>query len=107
MLPKRDRLLLQAVKRVVPAAQRTQWERFWQAELWWRRYPLLREPRRELVTHLALGLCLDALSVRFACERRTTWELALSCCLLIYAAGFVGVFLTVCRYGTWYFSLVH
>ena len=69
-LPRYDRNLLSAVARIVPASERVEWSRIWQAELWHmhhRGHPTSRWRRTltvAMTTDLSIGLTRDALWLR-------------------------------------------
>lgn len=80
-LPARDRALLNAALRLVPAADREDWKRTWLGELWHRSHP------REHVTCSAIdlypGLLRDALWLRGESYRRVLSGTALLCCMAL------------------------
>ena len=76
-----DRNLLRAVEKVVPSAERAEWRRAWQAELWHMRHHggTLRPMPLGVTTDLAVGLLCDALWLRTDSWRRTFSGTAISC----------------------------
>lgn len=89
-LPRFDRNLLCAIEKVVPSAERSEWRRAWQAELWH-----VRHHSRSLgfmplgvTTDLSIGLLCDALWLRTDSWRRTFSGTAISC-----LASLAGLFL--------------
>ncbi len=80
-LPRFDQLLLQAAGTLVPAAQRDEWHRSWQAELWHKRHRTRTAASRRTfaIADLALGLLLDALWLRAEDWRRALRGTALLC----------------------------
>lgn len=80
-LPARDRALLHAALRLVPAADREDWTRAWLGELWHRSHP------RAHITHSAIdlypGLLRDALWLRGESYRRALSGTALLCCMVL------------------------
>jgi hypothetical protein len=64
-LPRFDRALMRTLERVVPEAERPEWSRSWQAELWHRHNA--RQRRKESLkatADLAMGLGMDAIWLR-------------------------------------------
>ena len=74
-LPIFDRKLLNTVERIVPAADREEWSRAWQAELWYVHHRRRHHGMQSLaiMTDLAVGLTRDALWMR-----TENWRITLS-----------------------------
>jgi hypothetical protein len=87
-LPSFDRMLLHAVERIVPAAEREEWSRAWQAELWYVHHRRRHRGRHRfaIMTDLAVGLTRDALWLRTESWRITLSGTA-SLCLASLAAS--------------------
>jgi hypothetical protein len=86
-LPLSDRRLLLAVGKIVPRAEREEWSRVWQGELWHTRYGRRDGAGRELcvAADLSLGLACDALWLRGESWRRALCGTAILC--LAWLAG--------------------
>lgn len=102
VLPKSDRLLLRGMGYIVPSSDRNDWLRFWEAELWWRRYPPSREAHNEFFTDLSIGLCHDAFWLRLDSWGRVLRGTAVICLLTLGISCFLSVLLAICLYGGWY-----
>lgn len=102
VLPKIDWLLLRWMGHIVPLSHRTDWLRSWEAELWWRRYPLSHEAHTELFTDLSVGLCRDAFWLRLDSWGRVLRGTAVLCLLALGFSCLFSVFLAICLYGSWY-----
>ncbi len=101
VLPESDRVLLRGIGYIVPASEREDWFRSWEAELWWRRHPPSGKSHPEIFTDLSVGLCRDACWLRlesWVCLLRGT---ATICLLLLGFSCSVSVLLAVCVYGSW------
>ena len=82
-----ERLMLQVVQRIVPAAERADWTRTWQAELWhWHERAARQKTGTPLAFALGSGCVLDALWLRTDCWRRALRGTALLCLLLLTGA---------------------
>jgi len=95
-LPLFDRNLLRAVERIVPAAERDDWCRSWQSELWHVRHrtPSRRSPATLVLVDLSIGLLCDAIWLRTDSWRRSLNGTAVFClaalaglCLLSTLSG--------------------
>jgi hypothetical protein len=80
-LPYFDRKLLHTVERIVPAAEREEWSRAWQAELWYvhHRRRHRGSQRFAIMTDLAVGLTRDAIWLRTENWRTTFTGTAVLC----------------------------
>jgi hypothetical protein len=80
-LPSFDRKLLGVVERLVPLAERKDWSRAWQAELWHMHHRIGLRHRSALVTRadFSIGLTRDALWLRTESWRRTFTGTAILC----------------------------
>jgi hypothetical protein len=74
-LPLYDRKLLGTVAKIVPASERAEWSRIWQAELWHMHHRVHRRNARNIAmtTDFSIGLTRDALWLR-----GDSWRRALS-----------------------------
>jgi hypothetical protein len=81
MLPPFDRKLLGVVERFVPLAEREEWSRAWQAELWHmhHRPDQRRRSARLAMVDFSIGLTRDALWLRTESWRRTFTGTAVLC----------------------------
>jgi hypothetical protein len=93
-LPPFDRKLLGVVARLVPLAERQEWSRAWQAELWHMHHLRAQGRRSALLTMLdfSVGLTRDALWLRTESWRRTFTGTAALCVaslfgLMLVASG--------------------
>jgi len=80
-LPSFDRKLLGVVQRIVPLAERKEWSRAWQAELWHmhRRGRLCNRSALITMADFSIGLTRDALWLRTESWRRTFTGTAVLC----------------------------
>jgi len=72
-LPSFDRNLLRAVERIVPAEERAEWSRTWQAELWHMHHRTRKRTGFGITADLSIGLVCDAMWLR-----TDSWGRALS-----------------------------
>ncbi len=91
-LPYFDRKLLSTVERIVPATDREEWSRAWQAELWYVHHRRRHRGRHRfgIMTDLAVGLTRDALWLRTE-GWKTTLSGTAALCL-----GSLGLFSVAC-----------
>jgi hypothetical protein len=80
-LPRFDHILLRTVERVIPPAEREEWFRAWQAELWHVHFQSHnnRIRARMIVADLSIGLIRDALWLRTDSWRRSFSGTAVIC----------------------------
>ena len=88
MLPRFERNLLTIIRRLVPAQEREEWSRTWQAELW---YMHQRSRHRHVspltgIADLSIGLTRDALWLR-----TEDWRLAFSDTAAVCVASLLGL----------------
>jgi hypothetical protein len=101
-LPVFDRVLLRAVRHAVPLAEREEWLRSWQADLWHmhhlrgRRVGVLR-----LTIDLPTGILLDALWLRTECWRRTFGGTPILCLVTLQALCIFCTLVALALYGGW------
>jgi hypothetical protein len=100
-LPQQDRVLLRWMGFLVPATQREDWNRSWEAELWWRRNPLSRSKSCVFFTNLSIGICRDALWLRFASWDRTLRGTAPLCLLVLTGYCCFLTLVALCLFGGW------
>jgi hypothetical protein len=92
-LPPFDRKLLSVVERLVPLAERKEWSRTWQAELWHMHHRKSTRHRSTfmMMADFSIGLSRDALWLRTESWRRTFTGTAILCiaslfCLILIAS---------------------
>jgi len=85
-LPPFDRKLLAVVERLVPLAEREEWSRAWQAELWHMHHRRGLHHRSALITmaDFSIGLTRDALWLRTESWRRTFTGTAVLCIAFLF-----------------------
>lgn len=89
------RLLLR-VARIVPAADRAEWSRFWNAELWCHRHAT----PTQATTDLHAGLIWDALWMRMESSRCALRGTASLCLFTLVLACLLTLVLTTCSVGS-------
>jgi hypothetical protein len=98
-LPCFDRRLLRLAAKLVPAADREEWSRAWQAELWHLHH------RRTRTAHLSIGLTLDALWLRTDSWQRTFDGTPTLCLASLLGLCLLSTLIAFALIGTWH-SLV-
>jgi hypothetical protein len=103
-LPLFDRNLLNAVERLVPSAEREEWFRTWQAELWHlhHRNRNRRIPSLAVVTDLSIGLTCDALWLRTDSWRRAFSGTAVLCLATLLGLSLVSTLIALVLKGNWH-----
>ena len=103
-LPLFDRKLLGAVERLVPTAEREEWSRAWQAELWHMHHGRGRRHRSDLITmaDFSIGLTRDALWVRTESWRRTYTGTAVLCIASLLGLVLVASVIALAPYAGWH-----
>lgn len=96
------KLLLQ-VARIVPAADRAEWSRFWHAELWCHRHA----NHVRTTPDLHAGLVWDALWIRMERARCVLRGTAVLCLFTLALACTLALLLTTCSIGSWHGVLAH
>jgi hypothetical protein len=103
-LTQSDRNLLRAVERIVPRAERDEWNRAWRAELWHMRHR--RTPRRA-AADLTLGLICDALWLRTESWRRILNGTAALCLGSLCGLLLISTLVALAMHGDWHSMSVH
>lgn len=94
-LPVFDRRLLQVVQKIVPLAERKEWSRAWQAELWHLHYRsrMRQQPGVRVMIDFSIGLSRDALWLRTENWRRTFTGTATLCLCSLWGLIVIASFL--------------
>jgi hypothetical protein len=102
-LPPFDRKLLDMVERLVPLAEREEWSRVWQAELWHmhHRRGLRHRSARLAMADFSIGLTRDALWLRTESWRRTFTGTALLCIASLFGLIAVATVITLAPQAGW------
>jgi hypothetical protein len=100
-LPPFDRWLLRSVMRLVPVAEREEWCRTWEAELWHMRYSSRRRPAIALVSDLSIGLTRDALWLRTNSWTRTFSGTPTLCLAILMSLCILSVAIAVLVTDSW------
>ncbi len=95
--------LLLRVARIVPAADRAEWSRFWHAELWWHQHAT----HVRTTTDLHAGLVWDALWILMENSRCVLRGTAVLCLLTLALTCTLALLLTTCSIGSWQGVLAH
>ncbi len=102
-LPAFDRKLLGVVERLVPLAEREEWSRAWQAELWHMHHRRALRPGSDLIAMLdfSIGLTRDALWLRTESWRRTYTGTAVLCIASLFGLILVASVIALAPYAGW------
>jgi hypothetical protein len=95
-LPSSDRRLLSLLERVVPSAEREDWSRSWQAELWH-----MRHRRSSHHNDLSIGLIRDALWLRTESWRRAFEGTAILCLAKLSGILLASLLIALALGGSW------
>ncbi len=103
-LPRFDRNLLRTVARVVPSAEREEWSRTWQAELWHvhHRSRNAGMPALAVLTDLSIGLIIDALWLRTESWKRTFSGTATLCLAFLFGLSLFSTLIALALTGSWH-----
>lgn len=103
-LPTFDRRLLGVVERLVPIAEREEWSRAWQAELWHMHHRRGRRNRSDLITmaDFSIGLTRDAMWLRTESWRRIYTGTAALCLATNLALIFVASVIALAPHVGWW-----
>jgi len=104
-LPPSDRSLLRAVERIVPRAEREEWNRAWHAELWHMRYRSCNGHRT--AADLCIGLICDALWLRTEGWKRFLNGTATLCLGSLFGLLLVATLIALAVNGDWHSMDVH
>jgi hypothetical protein len=103
-LPPFDRKLLRAVEKIVPSAEREEWSRTWQAELW-HMHHRSRPGRTEtlgITTDLSIGLTRDAVWLRTESWRRILSGTVTLCLLSLLGLCMLTTVVALALNGSWH-----
>ena len=103
MLPRFDRALLSGIEKMVPAADRDEWSRAWQAELWHvhHRRGDRRLRRASATRDLATGILRDALWLRTESWRRALRGTATLCLASLLGMSLLSILFALLLGGGW------
>ncbi|MEO6909751.1 MAG: hypothetical protein ABI158_02360, partial [Edaphobacter sp.] len=103
-LPLFDRNLLRVVDKVVPLAERGEWSRTWQAELWHVRHRSRNSRTRDLgvTTDLSIGLTRDALWLRTDSWRRAFTGTPILCLASLLGLCLLSTLIALAFEGNWH-----
>lgn len=102
--PRFERHLLSTVGRLVPAHEREEWSRTWQAELWYMRQ---RSRHRHVsplagITDLSIGLTRDALWLRTEDWRLAVSDTATLCLVSLFGLSLLSIIVALALAGGWH-----
>ncbi len=103
-LPGFDRQLLRVVERIVPAGEREEWSRTWQAELW-HMHHRDRERRGNgfgMTADFSIGLTRDALWLRTDCWSRALSGTPALCLAALFGLCMLASVITLALTGNWH-----
>jgi hypothetical protein len=102
-LPPFDRKLISVVERLVPLAERKDWSRAWQAELWHMHHRRGLRHRSALIAmaDISIGLTRDALWLRTESWRRTFTGTAVLCIASLFGLILVASVITLSPQAGW------
>jgi hypothetical protein len=102
-LPLFDRKLLAVVERLVPLAEREEWSRVWQAELWHMHHRRGRRHRSAVVAMVdfSIGLSRDALWLRTESWRRTFTGTAVLCIAFLFGLILIASLIALAPHAGW------
>lgn len=108
-LPLLDRVVLRSVQRLVPAAERRDWLRSWQAELWYMHHckPSRRLGILRFALDLPTGLALDAFWLRTHSLRRSFSGTPILCVSSLFALCLLSFVISLASYGGWHALALH
>ncbi len=103
-LPPFDRKLLGVVERLVPLAEREEWSRVWQAELWHMHHRRGRRHRSAVVAMVdfSIGLSRDALWLRTESWRRTFTGTAVLCIAFLFGLILIASLIALAPLAGWH-----
>jgi hypothetical protein len=100
-LPRFERTLLDCVGKLVPAHEREEWSRGWQAELWYMHHRCRRASPAAGLTDLSIGLMRDALWLRTEDWRLTFNDTAILCVVSLFALTLLSTLVALVLAGSW------
>jgi hypothetical protein len=103
-LPFFDRNLLRAVEKVVPSAEREEWSRTWEAELWHMHHRRRIHSSRTLgiTADLSIGLTRDALWLRTDSWRRSFSGTPILCLASLLGLCLFSILISLALNGSWH-----
>jgi hypothetical protein len=103
-LPRFDRNLLSIVEKVVPSAERKEWSRTWQAELWYIHHRSSNHRNRSFFVRadLSIGLTRDALWLRTDSWRRTFNGSPTLCLASLLCLSLLSILIALASNGSWH-----
>jgi hypothetical protein len=103
-LPLFERHLLSTVGRLVPANEREEWSRTWQAELWYMRQRSCHRHVSPLagITDLSIGLTRDALWLRTEDWRLAVSDTATLCLVSLLGLSLLSIMVALALAGGWH-----
>jgi hypothetical protein len=103
-LPRFDRRLLLVVERIVPPAERKEWLRTWQAELWHMHHASHGRHARisTMTADLSIGLTRDALWLRTESWRRTFNGTPILCLATLLSLCWLSALIALVAAGSWH-----
>ena len=108
LLPSFDRNLLRTVATIVPAPEREEWSRSWQAELWHVRHPgRNRTLAAGVIADLSFGIVCDALWLRTESWRRLLSGTAVFCLASLAMLVMLSTVMALALNGTWHATAVY
>jgi hypothetical protein len=104
-----DRGFLRFVQKFVPRAEREEWLRSWQAELWHMHHvtQIRRTGALRLTIDLPIGIVLDAFWLRTNSWRRTFSGTSILCIISLQALCLLSAFMALVLYGSWHALGLH
>lgn len=106
-LSRQDRALLDLAGRLVPCAEREEWHRAWEGELWHERNRDCNGPKTNHSSGLSAGLIRDALWLRFEGWKGHLRGTALLCLVWLAATCIAGTLLAAVLEGGWQLLALH
>jgi hypothetical protein len=97
-LPSFERTLLKCAGKLVPAHEREEWSRSWQAELWYLHH---RRASSTTIADLSIGLVRDALWLRTEDWRLTFGDTAIVCVASLLALTLLSMLIALVLAGSW------
>jgi hypothetical protein len=107
-LPLFDRELLRAIERIVPAPERAEWARTWQAELWYVHHRNRRSSAGfAILADLSIGLTRDALWLRTESWRRALSGTPTLCLGSLLGLCLLSLLIDLALGGSWWAIVPH
>lgn len=100
-LPRFERTLMKCAGKLVPAHEREEWSRGWQAELWYLHHRRGRSLSAAAMSDLSIGLVRDALWLRTDDWRLAFGDTAIVCVATLLALTFLSMLVALVLAGSW------